>query len=135
MREKSQDPVSPRVDWAVRDAQLAERVKEAALRLKNVSGRPKQVSLAVIGRDLDALSLLQKRLKKLPLTACVLSAVTETHEDCGIRRIWWAAGLYQNEGILPTRQELARRAYVRNMIESPRIEEGIDEALSSFRVK
>jgi Tn7-like transposition protein D/TniQ len=135
MREKSQGPVTPRVDWAVRDAQLAERVEEAALRLRDVSGCPKQVSLAAIGRDLDALALLQKRLQKLPLTACVLSAVTETHEDCGIRRIWWARGLYQNEGILPTRQQLARRAYVRNMIESPRIQEAIDEALSSFHVK
>jgi hypothetical protein len=133
MRKRRQGSLSPRVDWVARDAQLAERVKEAALRLKNVPGCPIQVSLAVIGKDIDALTLLQKCLHKLPLTASVLSEVSETHEDCGIRRIWWAAGLYQQESILPTRQQLARRAHVRNMIESPGIQEAIDEALSSLR--
>jgi hypothetical protein len=134
MREKRQGSLPPRVDWTARDTQLAERVKEAALRLRNVSGCPIQVSLAAIGKDIDELALLQKRLHKLPLTASVLSAVAETHEDCGIRRIWWAAGLYQQESILPTRQQLIRRAHVRNMMESPRIQEVIDEALSSFCV-
>ncbi len=123
---------NPSVDWAVRDAHLAERAKESAQRLKNNPGRPVQASVAAIGKDIDALVSFQKQLHKLPLTFKVLSEVAETHEDCGVRRIWWAIGLYQQECIIPTRQQLMHRAYVRDMVESPNIEEALDEALRSF---
>lgn len=130
--KKHLSPLSPRIDWESRDEQLAEKVKASALRLKCAPGRPVQVSIAAIGNDIGELTLLQKRLHKLPLTAKVLAEVAETHEDCGIRRIWWAAELYQQEDICPTRYQLIRRADMRDMMESCKVNEALAMALHAF---
>ncbi len=124
---------NPYIDWNGRDARLAESVKESAQQLKNKPGRPMRVSVTAIGKDIDALALLQKHLHKLPLTSKVLSEVAETHEDCGVRRIWSTIALYQQECIIPTRQQLIRSSSVHNMLDSPNIKEALDEALRSFR--
>lgn len=130
--KKRLDPLPPRVDWETRDAQLAEMVKASALRLKSAPGRPLQVSIAAIGKDIGERALLQMRLHKLPLTAQVLAEVAETHEDCGVRRIWWAAELYRQENMSPTRYQIARRAEVRDMMESLKINEALDMAAHAF---
>ena len=49
-RTKAKQP-SVRVDWNVRDRQIAELVKSSAVRIKDAPGRPIRVTLAAIGRD------------------------------------------------------------------------------------
>ena len=127
--KKRLSPLPPRVDWEKRDAQLAQRVKASAQFLKNVPGRPKKVSKSAIGRNINAKGLIERALHKLPLTATALSEVAETHEDCGVRRIWWATKLYQQEGIIPSRHQLISRAYVRYMLKSPQVVVAINSAL------
>lgn len=100
------------VDWKRRDSQYAARVKTSAARLKNASGRPIQVTKTAIGRDLGAVTLLQQKLYKMPVTATILAGVVETSEEYAVRRILWAADLFLEEGLLPQSWQLISRANV-----------------------
>ncbi len=123
-----------RIDWEYRDEQIAEKLRSSALKLKSGSERPRRVSVAAIGDDIGQLALLQRHLNKLPITAKVLSEVIETYEDCGVRRVHWAARLYQQENIRPTYRQLVRRASVEDMKDHPQVKKAIDMALYELSV-
>jgi hypothetical protein len=102
------------VDWRERDIQLAEDVRLASDRIKAVEGRPLQVTINAIARDLDRKEMLQKRkqLDKLTLTKKALHEVVETRIQFAIRRLGWAAECFREEGKAPAKSELALRAGV-----------------------
>ncbi len=121
---------SPRVDWGSRDAELAEAVRLSATNLYKQEGRPNQVIIAAIARELGQLALIQKHLDKLPLTAKVLTDVVETRESFALRRINWVVHCYRQEGSYPQRWQLIRRAGLRpELITLQPIHEAIDSAL------
>lgn len=66
------------VDWKKRDVEYAGAVRSAAANLMNRPGRPVQLTMTAIGKDLGAVTLLRQRLLKMPLTAQVLMRVIET---------------------------------------------------------
>lgn len=103
-----------RVDWQARDSQLAEDVRLAADRIKAMEGRPTQITVNAIARNLDKKELLQKKkqLDKLPLTKKALDDVVETRIQFAIRRVGWAAGCFGEEKKAPAKSELALRACV-----------------------
>src|SRR5205807_1249843 len=70
-RLRVQHQVSP-VDWQQRDQQLAQLVEISAHRLRHQAGKPMQITLAAIGRDIGQLALLQQHLPKLPAVAQLL---------------------------------------------------------------
>jgi Tn7-like transposition protein D len=94
------------VDWRKRDADYAVAVRATAANLMNKSGRPIQVTKTSIGKALGAVTLLQQKLSKMHLTAQVLVSVVETREQYAIRRVWWAADLFIEEGVLPRHWQL-----------------------------
>lgn len=79
-----------------------------------MEGRPIQITVTVIARDLDKKELLQKKkhLDKLPLTKKVLDVVVETRIQFAIRRVGWAAACFREEKKAPAKSELALRACV-----------------------
>jgi hypothetical protein len=79
-RKKNNPQRPPRVDWEKRDAQIAGLVKISALRLKDTSGRPVQITKNAISRDIGQVTLISKNLGKLPLTVKALAEVVETDE-------------------------------------------------------
>lgn len=91
------------MDWGSRDAELAEAVRLSAIKLYKQEGRPNQVTIAAISRELGQLALIQKHLDKLPLTAKVLTDVVETRESFAMRRIDWVASCYTEENVCPQR--------------------------------
>jgi hypothetical protein len=120
---------STRVDWNMRDRQLAELVKSSAIRIKNAPGRPIRVTLTAIGRDISQTALLQQHLNKLPLTAEKLVEFVETYEEFAVRRIEWAAIQYEQEGTQPARWELIRRAGVDRLKSHNDVCAALDEAI------
>ncbi len=121
------------VDWEKRDVEYATAVRDAALRLKDASCRPAQVTRTAIGRALGAITLLRQKLHRMPLTAQVLAGVVETREQYAVRRVWWAAGLYCTEGILPGEWQLVLRANVYSLREAAEIRLTVEAAISMIR--
>ena len=123
------------VDWKKRDAEYAVAVKAAASRLMEVPGRHVQVTKTAIGRAIGAITLLQQKLHKMPLTAQVLPSVVETREQYAARRIWWAANLYNQEGVLPREWQLIMRANVYSLRDNSAVKCAINDAVKTLESK
>ncbi|HEY9694164.1 MAG TPA: TnsD family transposase [Oculatellaceae cyanobacterium] len=122
--------IPPRVDWDSRDREWSEAAKLSAERLKNSAGKPIQITVAAIARDIGQLDNIQKHLNKLPLTAKVLSEVVETREQFAVRRINRAREYFQQENIYPQEWQLIRRANLRpELLIVPQVKEAIASAL------
>ena len=124
----------PRVDWNARDAQLAREVGPAAQRLRSKPGRPMQITIGSIGREIEKLSSLRSELDKLPLTAEALSKAVETREVLALRRISWAEELYRQEKVHPKMWRLMKRAGIKRKFatESPQVKEALEAALQAL---
>lgn len=123
------------VDWKRRDVEYVAAVKAAASRLKEVHSRPVRVTRTAIGRALGAITLLRQKLHKMPLTAQALSGVVETREQYAVRRVWWAAGLYCGEDVLPREWQLVMRANVYTLRRVSEVECAVEGAMSMLRSK
>ena len=117
------------VDWKRRDAEYAAAARAAASRLKETPGRLVPVTRTAIGRALGAITLLRQKLHKMPLTAQILASVVETREQYAVRRVWWAADLYQREDVLPRDWQLVLRANVYSLREVSAVKCAVEEAL------
>ncbi|MBW4662367.1 MAG: TnsD family transposase [Drouetiella hepatica Uher 2000/2452] len=126
---------SLRVDWSNRDSELAEAARLSATSLYKQEGRPNQVTVAAIARELGQLALIQKHPDKLPLTSDVLANVVETRESFALRRIDWVVHCYREERVCPQRWQLIRRAGLRpELAKLESIHEAINSALESLKI-
>jgi hypothetical protein len=121
------------VNWKKRDAEYAVAVRAAATRLKNNHGRPVQVTKTAIGRAIGAITLLQQKLHKMPLTVQVLASMVETREQYAVRRVWWAANLYSQEGV-PRKWQLVMKANVYSLGETSAVKSAVDEAMKMLEL-
>src|SRR2546423_11085222 len=80
-RHRRRNQSTSSVDWEKRDAEYAVAVKVAASRLKDAPGRPVKVTTTAIGRAVGAVTNLQQKPHKMPLTAQVLDSAVETREN------------------------------------------------------
>ena len=124
----AQRQVSP-VNWQQRDQQLAQLVEISAHRLRHQAGKPTQITLAAIGRDIGQLALLQQHLPKLPVVAQLLGSLVETREAFAIRRIQWVTQQYEEERYHPTRWEFIKRAGIERIVAELSVSEALNEAL------
>ncbi len=126
-------PPSRFIDWASRDTQLAEEVKEAAEHLRNSSSpRPRRVTRYAIVAYMSRTELTRSDLNRLPLTAKALADLTESHEDFAIRRMWCTLERFRKENLHPTTQQVIRDANLRKIIGLPRMERALEDALQSL---
>jgi hypothetical protein len=122
------------VDWKRRDAEYAVAVRAAAANLKNKLDRPVQVTKTALGKNLGAVTVLQQKLAKMPLTAQFLAGVVETREQYATRRVWWAADLFIEEGVPPRYWQLVSRANVYHLRMKPEIKAVIEAAIQKLAV-
>lgn len=78
-----------RVNWHERDLQILKEVKVAVVELRN-SQKPIRLTLSKIGIKIRRLSLLERKLYKLPLTRKYIDDVSESIEEFQKRRIKWS---------------------------------------------
>lgn len=121
------------VDWKRRDAEYAAAVKASAFQLKEASGRPVRVTRTAIGRALGAITLLRRKLHRMSLTAQVLEGVVETREQFAVRHVWWAAGLYCEEDVLPREWQLVMRASVYSLREILAVKCAVEGAMDLWQ--
>jgi hypothetical protein len=118
-----------RVDWAERDAELAEKVIFVATRLRDLPGRPIHLTISAIGRELGQVALLQQHLDKLPKTAQALKEHVDSQEAYALRRIQWALLDCIHNKSQPARWLLIKKAGVARLVEQAQIKDAIDQAL------
>lgn len=121
------------VDWKRRDSEYAAGVRDSASRLKNAPGRPVRVTKTAIGRAISAVTLLQQKLHKMPLTSQVLRNVVENPEHYAVRRIWWAADLYFQENTSPKEWQLIQRVNVYSLEDIPEVRRAIEASMSMIK--
>lgn len=82
-------PSVAKVDWAERDRQVLDNVKDAVRSLQG-EDKPARITISRVGKTIGKLALVEKHLDQMSLTKAYLESVTETVEDFQIRRIKWA---------------------------------------------
>ncbi len=106
-----------------------------AERLKDPAGKPVQITVSAIAREIGQLANVQKHLHRLPLTAQVLAEVVENREEFAVRQVWWAAECFRQEHISPQEWQLIRRANLRpDLVALPQIKEAIKSALETLQI-
>lgn len=134
-RKLKKKPCSSGVNWQKRDIELVEKVKLAANKIKNKPGRPLQITVSSIGREIGQQAILQQQIHKLPITAQAIAEVIETQEEFAIRRIWWAADCFKAEGICPTRTNFLLRVSLGNVMKvKPKVKQALEEALQFLKL-
>ena len=79
-----------RIDWKKRDQAFSTAVMKHSQQLYTTQ-KPVRVTKASIGRSMRKLSILEKHLLRLPLTAQALAENVESTENFQCRRLRWAA--------------------------------------------
>lgn len=122
----------PRINWARRDKQFAEKVRNAAVVLKNTDLHPIRITVASIGRTIRQLALIQQHLDKLPLTAGAIAEVIETREDFALRRVQWATMTFLKRGYAPERWEFIQLAGLARVATWATVDQAIQSALHTL---
>lgn len=79
-----------RVDWSERDTILVSKLRCVVHKLLVTDQRPVRITVSELGRRTRSVSLLQKKLYKLPQTSAYLASAVETTLEYQKRRIEWA---------------------------------------------
>ncbi|WP_454838513.1 TnsD family Tn7-like transposition protein [Pseudomonas mohnii] len=95
----------PRVDWEDRDQKLSARIFECAALLRSRPGKPRRISVAMIGSELSATDDFEKRLHHLPQCDAALTAIRDTPHGFLERRLRWAISesLLRGTSLAPSR--------------------------------
>ncbi len=118
------------VDWEARDSQISEALREAALRIREMPGRPVQISVSALGRQCGYAPVIRRNLNKLPKTQAILDELAECRDSYGVRRLRWAVDHCHANGIRIVRWQLIRLAGIGRVVDHPPVEAALNEILS-----
>lgn len=122
-----------RVDWAARDAKIAQLIPAAAQQLRSQSGSPRQVTIAAIGRAIGYAAMIQQHLDLLPLTAIAIAEYEESRIAFANRRIQWASAQFHKQDLVPKRWELVRLAGVERLLSDIIVQNTLDVAINGLK--
>lgn len=88
-----------RIDWQLRDLEIAAQIREASYELLQLPGKPKRITFSLLGHKIGRISLLEKHVQKMPISKSVLEEVVESREAFAIRKIHWAYQQLREQGI------------------------------------
>ncbi|WIF95475.1 TnsD family Tn7-like transposition protein [Caminicella sporogenes] len=103
-----------RIDWEERDKEIYYKVKKAVSKIEEKDGKPKRITVSLIGSELGIKSLLEKHLDKLPMTKKYLDTVVDDIRDYQIKRIKWAIKEMKKENEEIKIWKVLRKAGIRN---------------------
>ena len=103
-----------RVDWNERDKQISDAIGIEYVKIKS-SGKLIRITKTILGRRTGYSSLLDKHIKRLPMTSQLLEQICESVEMFQMRRIKIVAEqLYEKKGSFQ-RWELVKAAGIKKM--------------------
>lgn len=115
--------------WQQQDAILVEKVGVAVDRLRNAPGNPIRITLYALGAAMN-ISLRPEKLARLPLTAKLISEVSETRVAFALRRIRLITEQAQREGRQLSSTRLVNSIGMDLINKSPEVKQAIDSALA-----
>jgi len=122
-----------RVDWAARDTEIAAKLPDAVRILLERTGdeHPIKVTKRQILIYLRESSSICVSLEKMPKTSNLINELAESTVQFALRRLKWVAA--HQQGPIPTRSRLCREANLDELLDYPEIQNGLDDALATFR--
>lgn len=105
--------VRDRVDWPERDRDFLDRAKLITEELLNSAERPTWIRKTTVLRRMHVGSRYFSNVTKLPRTTRFLDTISESRSEFACRKIRWSSRQFIEEGTVPERWELIRRASLR----------------------
>jgi hypothetical protein len=102
-----------RVNWEERDNKILMLAREKVQEILKREGKPKRITISIIGSELGIRPLLGKHLDKLPMTEKYLNEQTESITEFQHRRIDWAIKELNEEGKVKELWRVYRKAGIR----------------------
>lgn len=96
---KVQKIEASRINWAVRDREILQQVKQAVEELNQITP-PVRLTVSRIGTEIGQRNLLEKKINKMPQTKVFLESVTESTEQFQIRRVRFFVEKLRDKGEL-----------------------------------
>ncbi len=121
-----------RIDWARRDTEISQLIPEAVQGLRMQPGPPRRVTIAVVGRTIGCLAMIQQHLDLLPLTEAALKEVEESQITFAIRRIYWTSACLQKRGQIK-HWELIRQSGVGKLLSNVDIQDALNLAINKMK--
>nr|WP_275052263.1 TnsD family Tn7-like transposition protein [Brevibacillus laterosporus] len=119
-----------KVDWNKRDEDVLIEVKNAIRKLK-AKTKPIHINISRIGKEIGKLSIIEKRLEKLPKTKKYLSEHLETRESYQIRRVKWACQFILEQNYQVVEWRGIRVAGLKNTI-SKNVRKALEEEIAKY---
>lgn len=120
-----------RTNWSERDAELADAVRTEAERMRALPGRPVIISRTAITRNLGMAYLSKNPAAKLPLTNTALTEAADTRDQFAVRRVRWATGVFQAQGLSPASWRIALLACLSgDAARAPVVKAALDNAVA-----
>lgn len=101
-----------RVDWGIRDIELAKKIYRAADKIRGQSRKVTRLTVSSIGKEIGELALLQRKTALLPLSRETLEFLVEDRDQFAIRRVHFASDIMKARNEVLVRWKLARLAGV-----------------------
>lgn len=118
--------------WADNDTGFAESLELAAKELRDVPGRPIWINVTSLADKAGIVRLHGKvGTGRLPQTRSALNELTETADQWRQRKIVWAIGILQEQGIAPTTRKVLLAAAVSDK-DALRFKDFITEQISVY---
>lgn len=122
--------------WANKDAKLATAVRVEAERMRSLPGRPAMISRTAITRNLGITYFSKNPAAKLPLTNAALTEVADTRQQFAVRRVKWAASVFQSEGLSPASWRIASLARLSgDSARVPVVRAALDDAVALLKAQ
>lgn len=100
------------IDWEKRDKAVLEMLKKAVEELKKYDGKPVRITVTKLGKMINAETLLQKHIDKLPECKLFVEENIESIEEFQKRRIKWASKEIDKEDKVYSKWDVLRKAGV-----------------------
>jgi|SRR5579859_6722928 len=131
--KRNSKPKAPRVDWHIRDVEIASQIPSILNNLRERTGRPRRITVATIGQSVGHLEVIQQHLDKLPLTSDLLAKYAESREQYALRRIAWAEQQFREEHHVPKLWELVKRSGVERLTSLSVVMQALLAAIENLR--
>lgn len=101
-------------DWQRRDDSLAEQAAIVINQLLNFDGKPIQITVSRVGKELGCPSLLRTKSLLLPKTLSVIKQYAEDNHLYRLRRVRWATEELEKQGLPIVKWRVMKMANVRD---------------------
>ncbi len=103
------------VDWEKRDKEVLEEVKKVVDKLRSSNDKPERITITKIGKMINAETLLQKHIDKLPESKLFIDMNVESIEEFQKRRIELVTEKFKKGNRIYSKWDILRKVGIKNI--------------------